>query len=140
MNQTEARILAEIVLVATAYVDVNYDDVGFTWVHLPRFPLPSTWGKRTTELLVVLPSTYPMTAPDGFFMDKHLRTRHGHTINHYFQGETLNPYSDKGWAWFCMHIAGGWNPTSSLKHGDNLLKYVELIRAILTSPPRGQDW
>ena len=135
MSRRQNRILAEIVLLATVYHNVNYDDLGFDWVHIPRFPLPRIWLNESTELLIKLPTTYPLTPPDGFYMDKYLRTRHGHSIGHYFQDQgSLNPYANKGWAWFCMHIGGGWNSTSSLKHGDNLLKYTELIRAILTHP------
>lgn len=135
----EERMWEEVKLLAVAYGSVSFDDISFSWVYIPRFPLPRGWNKRHTELLIELPPTYPWTPPTSFYMDKGLR-KHGHSVAHYFEEEDLSKYSERGWAWFCLHVEecgrGGWSPTDVVTVGDNLLKYAELIRTILTKPPR----
>lgn len=139
MPRRDQRILQEIALLATRFDAINYDDEDFTWVHLPCFELPAGWSKRTTELLILLPPAYPQVPPNGFFIDQRLRTRRGGAVDHYYEDQgPQNPLGSKGWAWYCIHAdRGNWSPTASVLHGDNLLKYVELIRTILTEIARG---
>jgi hypothetical protein len=139
MNKRVERILNEVAILAVAYGAVEFDEKAFSWVYIPRFPLPKGWNKRSTELLIELPPTYPWTPPTAFHMDKGLR-RYGRSVAHYFEERDMSRYSRKGWAYFCLHVKecgrGGWNPTDSVIKGDNLLKYTELIRTVLTKPPR----
>lgn len=136
VNPRERRILHEVQMLATGYGAVNYDDRAFTWVHVPGFALPRGWNVRKTGILLELPQEYPSIPPDGFYLLKGLRDTEGHTPSHYFQeGGTLNRYADRGWAWYCMHARGGWRATADIVSGHNLLKYLELIRAILSRPP-----
>lgn len=134
MNRRAQRILQEIALLATRFDAINYDDEDFTWVHIPHFELPAGWNRDTTGLLILLPPAYPHVPPNGFYIDQRLRTRRGESISHYFQEQgPNNPLGSKGWAWYCIHAdKGNWSPTASVFHGDNLLKYIELIRAVLT--------
>jgi len=141
MSKRGRRILQEVVLLAMAFGEVNFDENCYTWVHIPRFRLPAGWNKATTELLVELPRAYPQVGPDGFYLDKRLRDRQGRTPGHYFEEKSrYNRYAHLGWAWFCLHQEpgkkGGWKATSDIMEGDNLVKYVELIRAILTRKRR----
>ena len=135
------RIRVEVLLLAIAFDEANLDEKCFTWVHVPRFPLPRGWNRGVSGLLIELPSAYPQVGPDGFYLDVGLRDRRGRTPGHYFEKEgSHSKHAHKGWAWYCLHqepvSKGGWRATSDLMAGDNLLKYVELIRAIL-SPHKG---
>jgi hypothetical protein len=135
MSRTQARrVYQEALLLARQFGVVDYDEEDGQWVRIPEFPLPEGWGRPVTELLLVLPSGYPHMPPNGFFIDRHLRTQSGHRIDHCFEerGE-YNPYAAKGWAWFCIHLdRQAWRPTGDILHGDNLVKLAMLIRAILT--------
>lgn len=141
MSKRGQRIVQEVLLLAMAFGEVNFDENCYTWVHIPRFRLPVGWNKATTELLIELPSAYPQVGPDGFYLDKRLRDRWGRNPDHYFEEESRhNKYAHLGWAWFCLHQEpskrGGWKATSNVMDGDNLVKYVELIRAILSCKRR----
>ncbi len=128
------RVYQEALLLAQQFGVVDYDDEDGRWVYILHFPLPAGWDRQTTGLLLVLPGDYPHVPPDGFYIDRFLRTRSGQRVDHYFEErERYNPYADKGWGWFCIHLhRGAWRPTSDVLHGDNLLKLAALIRAILT--------
>lgn len=135
MSRAQARrVYQEALLLARQFGMVDYDEEDGHWVRIPDFPLPEGWDRPVTELLLVLPSGYPHVPPNGFFIDRYLRTQRGRRIDHYFEerGE-YNPYSEKGWAWFCIHLdRNAWRPTGDVLRGDNLVKLVALIRAILT--------
>jgi hypothetical protein len=128
------RVYREALLLARQFGVVDYDDEDGRWVYIPRFPLPAGWDRRTTGLLLVLPSGYPHVPPGGFYIDRFLRTRSGRRVDHYFEERgDYNPYADKGWGWFCIHLdRGAWQPTGDVLRGDNLLKLAALIRTILT--------
>jgi hypothetical protein len=128
------RVHQEALLLARQFGVVDYDDEDGRWVHIPRFPLPTGWDRPTTDLLLVLPSGYPHVPPDGFYIDRFIRTSSGQRVDHYFEERgTYNPYAEKGWGWFCIHLEqGSWCPTGDVLRGDNLLKLTALIRAILT--------
>lgn len=127
-------VYQESLLLARQFGTVDYDDEEGCWVHIPHLPLPAGWDRPTTALLFDLPDGYPHIPPDGFYVDRLLRTRFGHRLDHYFEERsTLNPYADRGWAWFCIHLdRRAWRPTADVVSGDNLLKLTALIRAILT--------
>lgn len=132
-----ARVQQEVALLRLRFKHVAYDDLGYRWVHLPRFELPEGWSKRETELLVMLPPAYPQLPPDGFFLDKRLTTRRGRTPGHYFQEQSRhNPYADRGWAWYCVHLSGGgrggWRASADVLQGDSLITYIEVIRLVLS--------
>lgn len=131
----ERRVVQEVLMLAQGYGAVNYDDRAFSWVHVPHFRLPGGWNLRETGILMDLPEHYPSLPPDGFYLTKNLRDRYGRTPGHYFQEQgTLNPHAHRGWAWFCIHTHMDWRSTTDIVSGHNLLKYLELIRAILSNP------
>lgn len=135
MNRSRVqRVYQEALLLARHFGVVDYDDEDGLWVHIPCFPLPVGWDRQTTGLLLELPGGYPHVPPNGFYIDRLLRTASGRQVSHYFEERgRFNPYADKGWGWFCIHLErGSWRPTGSVLHGDNLLKLTALIRAILT--------
>lgn len=81
MSRTQAQwVYREAWLLARQFGTVEYDDEDGRWVHIPRFPLPAGWDRPTTGLLLVLPNGYPHVPPDGFYMDRFLRTRRGQRV------------------------------------------------------------
>ena len=140
MSKHGRRIAQEVMLLAMAFGRVNYDANRYTWVHIPSFRLPPGWKKATTQILILLPAAYPQVGPDGFYLDQKLRDRWGRAPGHYFEKGEHSKHARLGWAWFCLHQEpskrGGWEASSNVMEGDNLLKYVELIRAILTPRKR----
>lgn len=128
------RVYQEALLLARHFGEVEYDEEDGQWLYVPHFSLPAGWDRPATGLMWVLPGSYPHLPPDGFYIDRYLRTHRGQRIGHYFEERgTYNPYADKGWAWFCIHLErGAWRPAADVMRGDSLLKLAALIRAILT--------
>ena len=137
-SRRNRRILEEIAVLAKGFDTVHYDNEEFTWIHIPVYQLPRGWNQTATELLVVLPRAYPHVPPDGFHLNQRLYPLHGHLDEHYFENGLQGSYSDKGWGWYCIHSdSSRWTATADIWSGDNLVKYVELIRAILTRIAQG---
>jgi len=134
MNFLQRRLALEIAILAVRFGEVNFDELAFSWVHILRFELPNGWNQTTTELLIDLPPAYPEVPPDGFYIEKNLTPLNGHSLEHYFQhDEYVNRHAHLDWAWYCIHPAGfSWQPSMDVTRGDNLVKYLELIRLALT--------
>jgi hypothetical protein len=128
------RVLQEAVLLARHFGVVDYDDEDGSWLHIAHFGLPVGWDRPSTALLIELPPAYPHVPPDGFYLDRLLRTALGQSVDHYFENPgAYNRHADRGWAWFCIHLnRGTWRPRADVAGGDNLLKLTVLIRAILS--------
>jgi len=134
MQFHQRRLLEEIAILAVRFGEINFDDIGFTWVHIPDFELPPGWNQAFTELMIDLPPLYPETPPDGFYIEKNLAPLNGNLLEHYFQHDDyVNRYTHQDWAWYCIHPAQfSWQPSVDITTGDNLVKYLELIRLALT--------
>ena len=137
MSYLRARILSEIAILAVRFGEVNFDEQGLEWVHIPVFELPTGWNQASTELLIDLPFTYPEVPPDGFYIEKNLAPLNGNSLEHYFQHHEVNRHDHLDWAWYCIHPAKfSWQPSADITQGDNLVKYLELIRLALTEAAR----
>lgn len=110
----------------------------YEWILVPDFRLPvDRFNKEQSRLLVIVPSGYPSTPPDDFFVDGDLRLRAGGTP----PAMNLGPNSSSGvapvageWAWFSWHAAN-WSLSSTVTGGDNLVTYLRSVNACL----RGED-
>jgi len=122
--EAEADLLAQVFPGVGAGLDPQQ---GNGWVHIPSFPLPAGWSRSTTNLMVIVPGSYPHLPPDSFYVEKHLRDARGRPIDHYFEGAGHNRFAHRGWAWFCYHVRGPWRPTVDPYSGDSLATYVNLI-------------
>jgi hypothetical protein len=79
--------------------------------------------------MVVVPVTYPESAPDGFYVGERLRRRDGgHLVDpgHYFRGYN-NPYAELGYVWYCLEDP---HRLWDARH-DSLVTFVEAIRTYL---------
>ncbi len=122
------RFMLEIELLRLRYGQVYCDNDLSKWVHISRFNLPYGWNRKTTELLIEIPPTYPHTPPYDFFIDPDLKTKDGRTPSHY---EENSRYKKQGWAWLCLHIQN-WSPHHNVVDGDNLLTVCQCVYTELT--------
>ncbi|GEM_PF-1272464 len=131
---------------------ISFDTEEATWVCIRQCQIPPILtpdGDGKVDILLIIPSTYPQTPPDGFYCDQALKLQ-----GHYFAPMMFNsaPGSigaqlrEAGWNWYCAHpekrqqMAERWSPHHQAARGDNLLKYLLLCLSILGTeakrPPR----
>jgi hypothetical protein len=95
-----------------------------TWQTLivRNFALPSTWSRRFTKLIVVLPPKAEIffTAPERFYIEKGLRSQTGKDLAHYFEHSGFNDRADAGFARFSFHLTSGWCPELQAGRGSTL--------------------
>ena len=115
-------------------MNVNYDRLDGTWLHVARLPIPPGWNRPTADILIDIPHGspgYPNIAPMWFWTNCDLATSDGRAINHFFkigqQGVDQEHWS-QGYGHFCIHL-NSWQPFNgpSIELGDNLLKYLQII-------------
>jgi len=142
------RIMREISNLLVPYYgrdNLEWDPEGrCDWLMIQRFQLPKGWinnrrdsplYKTTiTPLLIEIPAGYPNVAPTNFYAERQLRCG-TEFIRHYFDqpgtGTGVNRYTNKGWAWLCIHV-NAWDSRTSISKGDNLLTICRLIYDILS--------
>ena len=91
-----------------------------------KFRLPPGWNRKSTDVLIEIPDSYPSAVPgrdSSIFIERGLRF-HGRTPADYREG--WGNLTD--WAWICYE-ALSWDP-----HRDNLYTLLEMLRADLTNP------
>jgi len=97
------------------------------WLIVHDFKLPPGYNARTTDILVCIPSDYPVSPPGiaaRVYVSPRLRF-HGRKLDDVHEDVTPG-WGD--WAWFCFeHI--NWD-----MHRDDLVTFLEIIRLHLTNP------
>src|SRR5262245_12842765 len=96
------RIRREVALVKSAHGEVDVDP-DLRWLVIRRWPLVAGWSKESTRLLVLIPSGYPVTAPDNFFTDPDLRLEGGGMPGNASEARQL----EQAWLVFSYHLEGG---------------------------------
>ncbi len=124
------RIKQEAALAAAQFsvsrkADVDPD--AESWVVIYDFPLPNGFNYKTTDILILLPPSYPQTPPDWFYMDPRLQRRDGSRPPHYFE-EIRKALSVEGWAAGSLHIIKNWHPSDDPLTGHSLLTVCQLIQ------------
>ncbi len=143
MDARLKRIHYEVALAAVRYSrtrSADFDDESGSWVIVKDFPLPEGYNYETTDILILLPSNYPQTPPDWFYVDDNLRLANGQRPSHVFYQNTEHdpnarraasePPQMKGWTGCCLHIRS-WQPAANPVEGHSLLSVCELIRGAL---------
>lgn len=130
------RLAAEAAYISQMYrqqADFGYDAALLRWwLYLPAFGLPPGWRQAATPILVTVTDHYPTASPDGFYLSNRLRHENGSTPGHYFESSSaLNPLTQQGWAWFCIHPQG-WRSSYDLREGDSIAKYLTLIHLAMS--------
>lgn len=115
-----SRIKEEVELLRNAYPELQSGD---SWVLIPVYRLPlERYNLEVTPVLFSLPSSYPQTAPDNFFVDSRLRLKDGSNPPGFNEGAQSSsgaaPVAGT-WGWFSWHPQV-WRPAASVRGGDNL--------------------
>jgi hypothetical protein len=104
-------------------------DSQWSYVIVRGVNLPPGFNQRTTDVWIALPPDYPISPPGigdyRVFVAGGLR----------FRGRILADYHDgyaHGWAYLCYRRIL-WDP-----HRDTLVRFLEMLRADLTSPSLAQ--
>jgi hypothetical protein len=133
----EARIQEELRLLRRSHPKIEHGPKG-EWVKIPDFPLPAGRFNQThTTLLFKLPSSYPQTGPDNFFVDVGLRLKDGSNppaFNANAKSSTGPAPIPGAWGWFSWHPQS-WRPAATPEGGDNLSGFVRSVSLCL----RGEE-
>jgi hypothetical protein len=101
----------------------------YCYVIVSHFLLPPGFNCRRTEVLIELPDGYPISPPgvgdSHVYMRPHLRY-HNRLLDDLHTSITPG-WGD--WAWLCYQWIS-WDA-----HNDNLITFLEMVRADLTDPP-----
>ena len=109
----------EIELLKKKYGVVEYSP-NLDWMLIKQFSLPPGWNREKTSLLILIPSGYPTTPPDNFYVEPGLKTAEGTVPSNYSEGKNVL----KGkWGQFSFHVKE-WSPTAEIEKGDNLLTFI----------------
>jgi hypothetical protein len=131
------RVREEIELLRQQFLGLQHGDQ-FDWVLIPELALPvGRFNKAKTRLLFRIPTAYPQTGPDNFFVDVDLRLKDGSNPPAF----NANANSSSGvapvaadWGWFSWHPKE-WRPAATIEGGDNLLGFIRGINLCL----RGEE-
>lgn len=85
---------------------------------IDRYPLPPGWNKSETQLLLMLPPSYPNGKPDMFWTDDDLTLASGDEPE---KATTFENHCEKRWRRFSWH-ATKWTPGK-----DNIHTYMAFV-------------
>jgi len=94
------------------------EEEGFAYVIFQDYPVPRSYSKASTGLLLKIPLSYPNGRPDMFWTDEDLLLANGQEPN---QANVIETPLGKRWRRFSWHPQA-WNPASS-----NLRMYLEFV-------------
>jgi hypothetical protein len=94
---------------------------------------PGIYNSVETRITVLIPVGYRATGPDGFLVPSDLRLQAGALPT-----SDASPLGMPGWLLMSFHFmdaagATTWKPTSDPKRGDNLIGYIEAVKAFLAA-------
>jgi hypothetical protein len=100
--------------------------------------LPPGYNYSTTDLLIEIPDSYPVTPPgvaNHVFINPHLRL-HGRELEdlHTYTTPKFDTPGFGPWAWLCYEHIDWW------PERDDLIKFVEMVRADLSKPKTRSRW
>jgi hypothetical protein len=117
------RIVEEIGMLREKYPNLQHG-ANYDWVEIPDYPLPAGWNRKATNLLFFIPNTYPLTAPDNFYVGAGLRKQDGVTPSSYTEGQTVPVPGN--WGQFSWHPEV-WKPSATSAEGDNLVTFMRSV-------------
>lgn len=94
------------------------EEDGIANVILDNYPLPPTYNKQSTKLLLRIPISYPNGNPDMFWTEADLMCANGKTPT---KADSLENHVGQQWRRFSWHPKD-WNPGTG-----NLCMYLEFV-------------
>jgi hypothetical protein len=125
-----ARIAAELVLLRTAYPDVEHQEAGAEdWFRIPIYRYPPGWNRTESPLCIRAGAGYPGTTPYAFWVPRGILTAAGESPNSFDPTATEPPFAEPaGWGRFSWSQEAGWNLTDDPQTGSNLLQWARSCR------------
>jgi hypothetical protein len=120
--------------------NVLFDEDNADWLIIPQYRLPPIWHSvaRTSDLLIMFPTEYPLLPPIGFYLQADIPLSvNGHLYEAAYHQACKDPLAS-GWKWYCVYINDGcWQPAhlrylEDWKKGDNIWTYFTLISEVLS--------
>ncbi|MGD1020127.1 MAG: E2/UBC family protein [Verrucomicrobiia bacterium] len=130
-TQNRSRLERDLLNLSRAF-PLQVDD-GYAFVLVSGLKLPPGYNRPSTDMLLELPADYPICPPgvggSYVYLPPALRF-HGRRLDDLHEDHlpTFYPAKVGSWAWFCYEYVA-WSP-----HRDDLIKFVEMVRADLTKP------
>lgn len=118
------RLDEEIALLRKEYQAVRHGE-NYDWVVVEDVQLPDEYNRDGTDVLVFIPSGYPETPPDNFFVPNGLQLSNGGQIDNF----SKNHQTHEGGQWdrFSWHEEAGWSPSKDVEDGSNLLTFMGTV-------------
>lgn len=111
----------EIELLEKIYGEIEHGP-NFEWILIKEYKLLDGWNRDSTPIFVMIPSGYPVTPPDNFFVPIGFRLESGAMPSNYSESHT---HLDKQWGVFSYHVQKEtWSPSADILGGSNLLTFM----------------
>lgn len=115
------RLQKEIELIQKEYGEIELAQ-DLSWIIIKSFTLPPGWNMDFVDVLIFIPSGYPVTPPDNFFTENNLRF-----ANEKIPESTSPNQSQLGkqWLQFSFHVENeDWKPHAEILKGHNLQTFL----------------
>jgi hypothetical protein len=120
----QERIIQEVALLKEKYPLLQHGQ-NYDWLMIPDFVLPEGYNKPATNLMFLIPHTYPHTSPDCFYVETGLRLGNGNLPLNY--NEHMDVPVGGSWGYFSWHPEI-WQAASQIEEGDNLLSFIKAVK------------
>lgn len=113
-----SRISDEIALLEKQY-NLIEKDASNQWLII-LYDLPIGWNRVKVPILILIPTGYPNTKPDNFYVPEGFRTATGVLPENYTDGHVI---LDKKYGQFSYHVEE-WKPTDDICTGHTLVSFM----------------
>jgi hypothetical protein len=114
------RIEAELELIRSGYPDLEFREADL-WARVPEYPVPSGWGRESTEVAFQVPADLFGQEPYGFWVNPPLQLPGGAPPSN-TSGPVATGFGE-GWQQFSWS-PDGWHPGPEPRSGTNMLDFV----------------
>jgi len=119
----QERIIQEIAFLKERYPFLQHGQ-NYDWVMLPDFPLPEGYNRSATNLMFLIPHSYPHTPPDCFYVEIGLRLSSNELPSNY--NEHMDVPVGGSWGYFSWHPEI-WQAAGRMQEGDNLNSFIKAV-------------
>ena len=105
-------------LIQLGYQITTVQENGLTKLIIQEYPLPDGYSTSTSDLLILIPPSYPNGKPDMFWVNTDVLLENGKVPK---KAEVIENHAGKDWRRFSWHLSK-WNPGR-----DDLSTYLSFI-------------
>jgi len=113
-----SRVTDEIELLSKQYNIIEKDEAN-QWLII-LYNLQAGWNQDEIPILILIPTGYPNSKPDNFYVPEGFRTATGTLPGGYTEGRVL---FGKRYGQFSYHLEE-WLPSDDISSGHNLVSYM----------------